>query len=78
MSIIFTGINYHEALKISKLPTLSIRRDLLCKTFFMQVSKSEHKLNYLIEKRNEYPYDLRHNQMYKIDVPRTERYKKVS
>ena len=35
MSIIFPGINYHETLKISKLPTLSIRRGLLCKTFFM-------------------------------------------
>ena len=79
MSILFLGINYPEALKIAKLPSLSIRRDLLCKTFFMQVSKPESKLNYLIEKRNEHSYDLRHNQIYKIEIPRTERYiKKVS
>ena len=76
MSILFPGINYHEALKIAKLPTLSIRRDLLCKTFFMHVSKPESKLNYLLEKRNEHSYDLRHNQIYKIEIPRTERYKK--
>ena len=76
MSILFPGINYHEALKIAKLPTLSIRRDLLCKTFFMQVSKPESNLNYLLEKRNEHSYDLRHNQIYKIEIPRTERYKK--
>ena len=63
MSILFPGTNYHEALKIAKLPTLSIRRDLLCKTFFMQVSKPESKLNYLLEKRNEHSYDLRHNQI---------------
>ena len=76
MSILFPGINYHEALKIVKLPSLSIRRDLLCKTFFMQVSKPESKLNYLLEKRNEHSYDLRHNQIYKIEILRTERYKK--
>ena len=54
--IIFPEINYHEALKICKHPTLSIRRDLdlLCKAFFFQVSKPEHKLNYLLEKRNEH------------------------
>ena len=52
------------------LPTLSIRRGLLCKTFFMQVSKPEHNLNYLFEKINGHPYDLtsRHNQKYKIDT----------
>ena len=74
MSILFPGINYHEALKIAKLPTLSIRRDLLCKTYFMQVSKPESKLNYLLEKRNEQKF--RHNQIYKIEFPRTERYTK--
>ena len=75
MSDIFPGINYHKALKISKLPTLSIRRNLLF-TLVLQVSKPEQKLNYLLEKRNEHPYDLRHNQIYKIEIPRTERYKK--
>ena len=67
----FPGINYHEALKLSKFPTLCTRRDLLCRIFFMQVSKPEHKLKYLLEKRNEHAYDLRHNQIYKIDIPRT-------
>ena len=76
ISIIIPEINYHEAWRISKLRTLSIRRDLLCKTIFMQVSKPEHKPNYLLEKRNDHPYDLRHNQIYKIEIPRPERYKK--
>ena len=80
MSILCPRINYHEALKIAKLPTLSIRKDLLCKTFFMQVhvSKPESKLNYLLEKRNEHSYDLRHNQIYKIEIPIPNDIKKVS
>ena len=36
-----SGLNYPDALKASKLPTLSTRRELLCKAFFMQVSKPE-------------------------------------
>ena len=75
MSVIFPGLKYHDALKTSKLPTLSTRRDLLCKAFFMQVSKPDHKLNYLLEKRHEYPYELRHNQKNKIEIPHTERNK---
>ena len=30
MSVIFPGLNYHDALKTSRLPTLSTCRDLLC------------------------------------------------
>ena len=44
----------------------------------MQVSKPEHKLSYLLENKNEHSYDLRHNQIYKIDIQRTERYKEAS
>ena len=58
-SVIFPGMNYNEALKTSELPIRSIHRDLPCK-----VSKAEHKLNYFLEKRNEHPYCLSHNQMY--------------
>ena len=75
MSVIFPGLKYHDALKTSKLPTLSTRRDLLCKAFFIQMSNPEHKLNYLLEKRHEHPYELRHNQKFKIEIPHTERYK---
>ena len=75
MSVIFPGLKYHDALKTSKLPTLSTRRDLLCKAFFIQMSNPKHKLNYLLEKRHEHPYELRHNQKFKIEIPHTERYK---
>ena len=75
MSVKFPGLNYHDALKTSKFPALSTRRDLLCKAFFMQVSRPEQKLNYLLEKRHEHPYELRLNQKYKIEIPHTERYK---
>ena len=50
-------------------------RDILNKAFFIQVSNPEHKLNYLLEKRHEHPYELRHNQKFKIEIPHTERYK---
>ena len=75
MSVRFPGLNYHSAIKTSKFHTLSTRRDILCKAIFMQVSKPEHKLNYLQEKKYEHPYELRHNQKFKIEIPHTERYK---
>ena len=52
-----------------------MRKDLLCKAFFTQVSSPEFKLNYLLEKRHEHPYELRHNRKYKIEIPHPERYK---
>ena len=73
--MIFPGLKYHDALKTSKFPTLSTHRDLLCKAFFIHVSNPEHKLNYLLEKRHEHPYELRHTQKFKIEIPHTERYK---
>ena len=38
ISVIFPGLKYHDALKTSKLPTLSTRRDLLCKAFLVVFS----------------------------------------
>ena len=60
---------YNVLFVVIRLLTLSTRRDLLCKAFFMQVSKPDHKLNYLLEKRHEPPYELRHNQKYKKRDP---------
>ena len=71
MFVIFSGFKCHDALKTSRLLTLSIRRDLLCKAFYMDVSKPEHKLNYLLEKRHEHPYKLRPNHKFKIEIPHT-------
>ena len=51
---------------------------IICKTCFGQITHHAHKLNYLLEKGSEHPYELRHKQQYtsSIDIPYTEHYKK--
>ena len=74
MYTIYPDIPYKDAIKLAGLGTLSSRRESLCKTFFNNICNKNHKLNYLLKKRQEIPYNLRHTQPYDTDTPLTERY----
>ena len=76
MTVLYPTKSYTAALKEAKLETLSLRRDIICKKFFTKMCKQDHKLNYLLEKREMPPYDLRHPQPFNIMIPHTERYKR--
>ncbi len=75
MTVIYPDLNYTDALKAGTLELLSTRREYLCRTFFKAICNENHKLNYLLPKRREVPYNLRHNQPYEIITPHTERYR---
>ena len=57
------------------LPTLSARRKELCKKYFNEMKKSDHKLNHLLPAVREVPYSLRASVTYPVIKARTDRYK---
>ncbi len=75
MTVIYPDKNYVDALKTGNLDLLSTRREHMCRVFFRGMCHENHKLNYLLPKRRELPYNLRQNQQYQITTPHTERYK---
>ena len=56
---IYPGCTYEEILKTVKLPTLSTRRDDLCKKYFNGMKQNKHKLNHLLPETRDVPYLLR-------------------
>ena len=73
--MIYSNIDYHEAIDKSGLDYLYVRRDNLVQSFFEKMSLPGDKLNYLL-KRSSKPYVLR-KSMYDLPLCKTERYKKT-
>ncbi len=73
--VIAPGKTYDEALSTTELQSLSNRRESICKTFFEHIRHENNKLNYLLTKRKDIHYNLRHKQPYDIITPHTERFK---
>ena len=73
---IFPGQHYTDILTNVKMPSLAERRVQLCKDYFDNMKKDNHKLNHLLPCSKETPYALR-NQ-YKLPLPKihTDRFKK--
>ena len=44
LKVIYPGCSYDEILKTVKLPTLSARRNDLCKKYFNEIKQGTHKL----------------------------------
>ena len=76
MYVICPNTPYKDAIISSSLETLYTRRETICKKFFSKIRNEDHKLNYLLMKRREIPYELRHHQPYDFITPHTERFKK--
>ena len=71
---IYPGSTYVEVLVKVNLPTLSARRKELCKKYFNEMKKSDHKLNHLLPAVREVPYSLRASNTYPLIKARTDRY----
>ena len=56
MRIIFQDKAYNEAITAANLPTLSDQREKLCKTLFISMQQSTHKLHHLLPPLRETPY----------------------
>ena len=63
---IYPAYTYEEILKTVKLPTLSTRRDDLCKKYFNGMKPSKHKLNHLLPETRDVPYLLRSVNKYPL------------
>ena len=76
MQIIFPNINYQDALKNSNLLSSYERREYLTNKLFEEIcSDPNHKLHYLVPKRNETDIGLRNRRMFNFPVCKTNRLK---
>ncbi len=48
LRIIYPNLSYRRALEVTSLPSLSQRRDELCRSYFIKMTDSTHKLHYLL------------------------------
>ena len=48
LRIIYPDLSYRKALEVTSLPSLSQRRDELCRSYFIKMTDSTHKLHYLL------------------------------
>ena len=71
---IYPGSTYVEVLVKGNLPTLSARRKELCRRYFNEMKKSDHKLTHLLPAVREVPYSLRASNTYPLIKARTDRY----
>ena len=72
---IFPGLQYKDLLNLTQLETLSTRRDMLCKKYFIGMKQTNHKLHHLLPKPREIDYSLRSKTMLPQINARTNRYK---
>ena len=77
MSIIEKHSDYLNSCKVNNLLTLYERREMLCRTFFNSIFKSESCLNYLLPspRCSEAVSKLRHYSNYIPNAAKSERYK---
>ena len=61
MRFIFQDKSYTEAITAANLPTLSDRREKLCRTLFINMQQSTHKLHHLLPPLRETPYTTNPN-----------------
>jgi len=75
MRVIYPSSSYAEACVMGHIDTLYARREFLCRQFFRNMCHEDHKLNYLLHKRDPIQYNIRHQNPYDIQIPHTERFK---
>ena len=74
MRFIFQDKSYTEAITAANLPTLSDRREKLCRTLFISMQQSTHKLHHLLPPLLETPYTTRNTRTYCVPRCRTAKF----
>ena len=76
LKIIYSDIPYYEAcIQKTQIEFIKTRRERLSKQFFLQICQPNHRLHYLLNKRDFIIYNLRYASKYHCSIPITERYK---
>ncbi len=74
LRVISPGHPYDEILHITDLPTLSQRREQLCKEYFKKLQNESHKLHNLLPRVRQVPCDIRSINKYPLVNARISRY----
>ena len=75
LKIIYSDIPYEACIQKAQIEFLKTRRERLSKQFFFQICQPNHRLHYLLNKRDSIMYNLRNASKYHCPIPKTERYK---
>ena len=75
LKIIYSDIPYEACIQKALIEFLKTRRERLSKHFFFQICQPNHRLHYLLNKRDSIMYNLRNASKYHCPIPKTERYK---
>ena len=75
LKIIYCDIPYVACIQEAPIELLKARRARLSKDFFSQICQPNHKLHYLLNRRDSIMYNLRNVLEYHCPISKTERYK---
>ena len=75
LKIIYSDIPYDACIQEAKIELLKVCRARLSKDFFSQICQPNHKLHYLLNRRDAIMYNLRNVSEYHCPIPKTERHK---
>ena len=75
LKIAFPTLSYSEAMDKCELPTLDARREGLTKSFFKQMSRKDHKLNFMLPEQKSSQYHLRNEAKLPYPKCKTNRFK---
>jgi hypothetical protein len=75
MRTIYPGMSYVDILKHVDIAPLSSRREELCKKYFNEMKREDHKLHHLLPAARNMKYNLRSSHKYPLPKCRTSRYK---
>ena len=71
---IYSDIPYYEAcIQKAQIKFKNTRRERLSKQFFLQICQPNHRLHYLLNKRDSIMYNLRNASKYHCPIRKTER-----
>ena len=75
LRLAFPSLTCEEALLEANIPTLSSRRDILCKRLFQEAEAPDHKLFPLLPVQKTHAYQHRQPSKYPLPKVHTERFK---
>ena len=70
LKIIYSDIPYEACIQKAQIEFLKTRREGLSKQFFLQICQPNHRLHYLLNKRDSIMYNLRNASKYHCPIPK--------
>jgi hypothetical protein len=74
MRIIYPDLSYNDALSVSGLERLSVRREKITRDLFFEIQQPNHVLHSLLPLRPNLNISMRDNYLYSLPPAKTNRY----